>query len=206
MSIILHHHSHSRAANVVWMLEELGLEYTIQHVDLRGGGQRTSEYLAVNPMGKVPVVVDGDVVVTEVAAIGVYLADKYAPGRLAPDPTAPERAAFLRWCFYAPSVIEPGCMAHMSKWEYGASSAGWGRFEDIVVTIKEAIGEGPWLLGEQFTMADAIFGGTVRWMTQFGMLPKEPEFLAYIERLDAREANQRAVAINAAELEKYPEG
>jgi len=206
MSIVLHHHSHSRAATVVWMLEELGLDYTLQHVELRTGEQRRSAYLAQNPMGKVPLLIDGDAVVTESAAIAVYLADRYASGTLAPALDDSARGTFLRWCFYAPSVIEPGTMARASKWEFNPGSAGFGRWDDMLATIRSAIGEGPWLLGDRFTMADVVFGGTVRWLVQFGMLPKEPAFTDYIARLEARPAFQRSAAINAAELEKYPAG
>ena len=196
MTITLHHHPHTRAAGVVWMLEEVGCVYELEYCDLRSGAHKTPSMKALNPMGKVPTLVDGEAVVTEVAAIGLYLADRYAPGVLAPPLDAPERGTYLRWSFYAPSVIEPGAAAHAAKWEFTASSVGWGTWEEMLDTISAAIGEGPWLLGEQFTMADVIFGGTVRWMTMFGMLEKRPEYLAYTERLNARPAWVRAKEIN----------
>ncbi|MAQ15253.1 MAG: glutathione S-transferase [Sandaracinus sp.] len=202
MSITLHHHPFSRAAGTLFMLEEVGQAYELQFVDMKAGEQKQEPLKKLNAMGKLPTLVDDGVVVTESAAIGIYLADRYAAGRLAPALDAPERATYLRWSFYAPSVIEPGCMAHAAKWEYRAGSAGWGTYEEMLDTISGAIGDGPWLLGEQFTMADIIFGGTVRFMTQFDMLEKRPEYMAYVERLNARPASQKADAINRRIMEE----
>ncbi len=196
MSLVLHHHPFSRAANVVWMLEEVGCEYSLAFVDLMAGAQKEAAHRTLNPMGKVPVLVDGEAVVSEAAAIAVYLADRYAMGRLAPALDAPERGSYLRWSFYAPSVIEPGCLAKSAEWEFRPGQAGWGTYDEMLDTISAAIGDGPWLLGESFSMADVVFGGTVRWMTMFGMLDKRPEYMAYVERLNERPAQKRAREIN----------
>src|SRR5262249_14362831 len=115
MAIVLYHHPFSRAANVVWMLEEVGAPYELRFVDLMKGAHKTPELLALNPMGKLPILTDGDAVVTESAAIGLYLADRYAYGRLAPKVDDPNRAAYLRWSFFAPSVVEPGAMAKQNE-------------------------------------------------------------------------------------------
>lgn len=202
MTITLHHHPFSRAATVVWMLEEAGCDYELTFVDITAGAQKSDPVRPLNPMGKVPTLVDGETVVTEAAAIALYLGDRYALGRLAPEPTDPARGTYLRWSFYAPSVIEPGCMAKAADWAFKPGSAGWGTYEEMLDTISTAIGEGPWLLGETFSMADIVFGGTVRWMTLFGMLEKRPEYMAYVERLDARPAAERAAAINARVVEE----
>lgn len=198
MTITLRHHPFSRAAGVVRMLEEVGVAYTLEYVDLRKAEQKAPGHVALNGMGKVPVLIDGEAIVSETAAIGVYLADRYAGGRLAPSIDAPERGGFLRWCFYAPSVVEPCCMARGSKWEYSPAQAGFGTYAELLDTLEGGIGDGPWLLGEQFTMADVILGGTVAWMLQFGMLDKRPAFVAWTERLMARPASVRAAEINAA--------
>jgi len=202
MTLTLHHHPFTRAAGVLWMLEEVGCEYTLEHLDIMTGAHKRPEFKGVNPMGKIPTLVDGDTVVTEAAAIGLYLADRYALGRLAPPPDSPERGTYLRWSFYAPSVIEPGCLAKAAKWDFKPSQAGWGSYEEMLDTISAAIGDGPWLLGEQFTMADVVFGGTVRWMTMFGMLDERPEYVAYVERLSARTAYQRSTEINERIIEE----
>jgi glutathione S-transferase len=196
VTIKLLHHPFSRAANTVWALEEVGCEYQLDYVDIMRGAQKETPVKKLNPMGKLPTLIDGDVVVTEAAAVALYLADRYAPGRLAPALDAPERASYLRWSFYAPSVIEPGCAAHTSKWEYRPSALGFGTYQEMLDTISFAIGEGPWLLGKEFSMADLIFGGTLRYMSMFGMLDKRPEYEAYIERLSARPASKKAREIN----------
>ncbi len=196
MSVILHHHPRTRAANVVWMLEEVGCDYALEYVDLPSGVHKREAYRALNEMGKIPTLTDGEAVVSEVAAIGMYLADKFAPGTLAPALDAPERGAYLRWICYGPSVIEPGCMAKAANWEFKAAAAGWGTYDEMLTTIDAAIGEGPFLLGDTFTMADMLLGGTVGWMMMFGMLPKKPAWEAYIGRLDDRPARKRAMEIN----------
>ncbi len=196
MTLTLYHHPFTRAANVVWMLEEVGCDYELAFVDLMAGAQKKDDFRLLNPMGKLPTLVDGETVVTEAAAIALYLADRYALGRLAPQPDAPERGTYLRWSFYAPSVIEPGALAQAAGWELKPGSAGWGTYEEMLDTISAAIGDGPWLLGDQFSMADVVFGGTVRWMVLFGMLEKRPEYMAYVERSSARPAAERAKAIN----------
>ena len=204
--ITLYHHPFTRAANVVWMLEELGLPYTLEYVDITQHEQSSAEFRQRNPMGKLPTLVDGDVTLTESAAIGMYLADRYGYGVLAPEVNAPERAAYLRYSLFAPSVIEPCCYARLAKWDYKPSSAGWGSYDNMLTAIEEAIGAGPWLLGEQFSMADIIFGGTVRFMLQFKMLEARPSFVAYVERLNARPASIAAASKNHAVAQQHKLG
>lgn len=198
MAIVLYHHPHSRAAGVVWMLEEAGVDYQLHFVDFQKGQQKTPEMLAMNPMGKLPVLRDGDVVVTESAAIGLYLADRYASGRLAPRCEDPARGPYLRWSLFAPSVIEPNVLAKMAGWTYRESQAGWGSHDAMLSAIEQAIAQGPYLLGQTFSMADVIFGGTLRYMMAFKMIESRPSFAAYVERLVSRPAFLRAEARNAA--------
>ena len=198
MSVVLYHHPFSRAAGVVWMLEELGIPYELRFVDIMQGGQKAAELLSLNPMGKLPILVDGDAVVTESAAIGLYLADRYSLGRLAPLPDDPARATYLRWSLFAPSVIEPGAMAKAAGWAFSPSQAGWGTIESTMAAIDAAVTGRDWVLGDRFSMADVIFGGTVRYMLRFKMLEARPAFVAYNDRLGARPALQRADARNLA--------
>jgi len=198
MAVVLYHHPFSRAAAVVWMLEEVGVDYELRFVDILAGGQKAPEITALNPMGKLPVLTDGDTVVTEVAAIGLYLADRYAYGRLAPKHDDPARAAYLRWSLFAPSVIEPGSMAKMAGWPFKEGQAGWGSYEAMLRAIESAIAKPPFILGDTFSMADVVFGGTLRYMLTVKMMEPRPDVAAYIERLNARPALQRAEARNAA--------
>jgi glutathione S-transferase len=196
MSITLYHHPFTRAANVVWMLEEVGVPYELAWIDIRRGAHKEPEFLALNPMGKLPTLVDGEVVITESAAIALHLADRYALRTLAPEIGDDARATYYRWILYSPSVIEPAAYAHSAHWDVKPGSAGWGRFEDVLTSCEAAIGEGPWLLGERFSMADVVFGGTLGYMTMFGMIEKRPVYAAYLERLEARPAHQRSREIN----------
>jgi glutathione S-transferase len=198
MAITLYHHPFSRASGVVWMLEEVGVPYELRFVDIMKGSHKAAEIVALNPMGKLPILVDGEAVVTESAAIGLYLADRYAPGRLAPTLDDAARATYLRWSLFAPSVIEPGSMAKAANWQFKPSQAGWGDHESMLRAMESAVSGREFLLGDQFSMADVIFGGTVRFMLRFNMLEARPAFVAYTERLAARPALQRADARNLA--------
>lgn len=199
MSIVLSYHPFSRAAGSIWALEEVGVPYELSFVDMLGGAHKQPGHVAVNPMGKLPALRDGDTVVTEAAAIALYMADRYAPGRLAPPLDSPQRGTYFRWACYAPSVIEPGLMAHAAKWEFKEGQAGWGNYETMIATMEQAVEKGPYLLGETFSMADVIFGGTVRFMLTFKMLEARPAFTKYVETLNQRPALQRADARNAKE-------
>lgn len=198
MAIVLYHHPYSRAANVLWMLEEVGVPYQLTNVDIMKGGQKAPEHVKLNPMGKLPTLVDGDVVVTESAAIALYLADRYAYGTLAPKVDDPKRGAYLRWSFFAPSVIEPGIAAKEGKWECKESSVGWGNYETMLGTMEHAVTGRDWLLGDTFSMADVVFGGTVRFMLMMKAFDPQPALAAYAERLGARPAAKRADERNAA--------
>lgn len=203
MSITLYHHPFSRAAGVVWMLEEVGAEYELRFVNMLAGEQKAADLVALNPMGKLPVLVDGDQVITESAAVGLYLADRYSLGVLAPRCDDPARATYLRWSLFSPSVIEPGAMAKAGGWDFKPGQAGWGTHEAMIDTIAFAIGDREFLLGDRFSMADVIFGGTLRYMLRFGMMEARPAFTAYAERLDKRPALQRADARNAAVMKAH---
>ncbi|MCK6508163.1 glutathione S-transferase family protein [Myxococcota bacterium] len=202
MSLVLYHHPWSRAATVVWMLEEVGQPYELRFVDLQRGEQKEDAHKARNPMGKLPVLDDGPVRVAETAAIGLYLADRYAAGRLAPAPDDPDRGAFLRWCFFAPSVVEPACMAHAAGWPFRPGQAGWGSWEELLATLEQGLSPGPWLLGARFSMADVILGATLRWMLGFKMIDPLPALTAYAERLGERPALVAADARNAAVVQE----
>lgn len=198
MTLTLLHHPYSRAATTVWMLEELGRPYELRWVDLMSGAHKAPDILALNPMGKLPILLDGETVVTEGAAVALYLGDRYAAGRLAPALDDPRRAAYLRWTAFAPAVIEPGATAKAAGWAFKPSQVGWGEYEAMLAAIDHAIGEGPFVCGEQFTMADTVLGGTLRYMVRFEMIQPSATVASYCERLGARPALQRAEAKNAA--------
>lgn len=202
MSLVLYHHPYTRAATVLWMLEEVCVEHELRFVDVRAGAHKAPELVALNPMGKLPILTDGDQVVTEVAAIGLYLADRYALGRLAPKPDDPRRGTYLRWSLFAPSVIEPGALAKRSNWDADPKHVGWGTYESMLDAMEFAIRDRDYLLGDTFSMADIIFGGTLRYMMFVKTIDPRPTFTAYTERLAARPALQRAEARNTAIIQE----
>jgi glutathione S-transferase len=197
MAIDLHHHPYSRAATVLWMLEEVEAKYTLNYVDILSGAQKSPEFLSLNPMGKLPTIVDSGVVVTETAAIGLYLADRYAAGRLAPALDSPSRGTYLRWSLFGAAVVEPCLIAHNAKWDYKSGSVGWGDHASMLAALKSALGDGEFILGDTFSMADIILGSTIRSLLQFKMLEACPEFDSYVSRLESRPALKTADARNA---------
>jgi glutathione S-transferase len=195
MPITLYYNPQSRARGTHWLLEEIGVPYTLAPVSFEDGSMRTPEFLAINPMGKVPAIVDDGVAVSEGVAIAIYLADKYkSPNDLAPAIDDPLRGEFLRWTvFYA--NIEAAITQKFAGFEMGRVQAGWGSVELVIDVLRERIGKAdPWLLGERFTAADVVTGGGVVYAMRFNAFPKLPEFTAYAERLTARPAFLRANA------------
>ncbi len=198
MTVTLYHHPFSRASKVVWMLEEAGVDYELRWVDIMAGAHKTPEFLKLNPMGKLPVLVDGEALVTESAAIALYLGDRYAAGRLAPALDDPARGTYLRWAFFSPSVLEPAAAAKSSGGQFNPGAVGWGSYESMLDATEVAVGKGPFLLGERFTMADIILGGTMSFLLQFKMVDARPAFEAYVKRIEERPAFRRSAAKNAA--------
>jgi glutathione S-transferase len=197
-NLTLYHASPSRSSIARWMLEEIGEPYDLHVLSLAKGEQRAPSYLAVNPMGKVPALKHGDAVITEAAAICTYLADEFPQARLNVPVGDPRRGTYLRWLFFAPSCIEPAITdrAFPRKEEPRRGMLGYGDFDTVMAVVAEAVEPGPYLMGEQFTAADVVLGSTLRWGMMFGVLPKRPEFVAYVGRLEQRPALKRAVALD----------
>ena len=196
--LTLYHAAPSRSSIARWMLEEIGEPYDLHVLSLAKGEQREPRYLAVNPMGKVPALKHGDAVITEAAAICTYLADEFPHARLNVPVGDPRRGAYLKWLFFAPSCIESAITdrAYPRKEEPRRGMLGYGDFDTVMAVVAAAVEPGPYLMGEQFTAADVVLGSTLRWGMMFGLLPKRPEFVAYVGRLEQRPALKRAVALD----------
>jgi glutathione S-transferase len=196
----LYYASPSRASVAMWMLEELGEPYEIELLSLKNGDQRKPAFLAINPMGKVPVIDDGGTIVSEVSAICCYLADTYPKAQLAPAIGDKLRGPYLKWLFYAPSCIEPAIIDKaLNRPPPPRSTAGWADYDTVVDVLRDATGKAaPYLLGERFSAADVVIGSSLRWGMQFKLLPELPEFVAYTKRLAERLALQRQIAKDEA--------
>lgn len=193
--LILYHAVPSRSSIAHWMLEEIGHPYELRLLDLKKGENRTAEYLAVNPMAKVPAVVHDGVVVTEAAAICCHLADAFPEAGLNFPVGDPRRGPYLKWLFFSPSCIEPAVTDKaLNREAPPRSMVGYGDYETLVDVLSAALKGGPYLLGDTFTAADVVLGSTLRWAMMFELLPRRDAFGEYAERLEARPALQRAMA------------
>lgn len=190
----------SRGRIVRWMLEEVGQPYETVLLDY-GTTMKAAEYLAVNPMGKVPAVVHGGRVVTECAAICAYLADAFPDAGLAPP--AGDRAAYYRWLFFAAGPVEAavtnkslGITADADK----PQMVGYGNLATAIDTLETALTPGPFICGDRFTAADVYVGSQIMWGMMFDSIDKRPAFAAYGERLSARPAYVRAAGLDDAAM------
>ena len=196
---LLYHCPNTRSSTALWMLEELGVPYDLEVLDMKKGEQREAAHLARNPMGKVPVLAHNGGLITEGGAICTYLADAFPQAGLAPAIGDSLRGPYLRWMFFAGSAFEPAIVDRALKREPGDKGMmPYGDVDTTIETTAQALAKGPWFLGDRFSAADVFFGAGIRWTTLFGILPKRPEFTAYIARLEARPALQRATAKDTA--------
>ncbi|HEY4205003.1 MAG TPA: glutathione S-transferase family protein [Xanthobacteraceae bacterium] len=188
----------SRSFTALWLLEETGHPYERVLTDISTGAQKTPEFLAVNPMGKVPALGDGDVAIAESAAICAYVAERFPDAKLAPPLGDPRRAKYLQWLFFGPSCIEPALIQIFTKLEVPSSTAAWGSATQVFDVLDRALEKGPWILGDDFSAADLVIGSGLNFaIRQFKMVPSRPAFDRYIDRCVARPAFQRAEKIAA---------
>lgn len=186
----------SRGQIARWMLEETGAPYETVVLSYEGDMQ-DPDYLAINPMGKVPAIVHNGEVVTEAAAICAYLADAFPEFSLAP-PTK-NRATYYRWLFFAAGPVEAAVTNRALGFEVNedrSRMAGYGSFDRAIDTLEKAVSCSAWLCGDQFTAADVYVGSQVDWGLMFKSIPTRPVFEAYAARLRERPAYQRAKAID----------
>jgi len=188
----------SRSFTTLWLMEETGQPYERVLTDISTGAQKSPEFLAINPMGKVPALVDGDVSMAESAAICAYVADRYPQSRLAPPIGDPRRGRYLQWLFFAPSCIEPAILQAYLKLDMPAVSAAWGSTTQTFDVLDQALEKGPWLLGQDFTAADIAIGAGMNYAIRlFNMVPSRPNFDRYLDACAARPAFQTAMKLIA---------
>lgn len=201
------HAPQSRSSCMLYLIEELGVPYRLHPLAFAEGDHKTPEFLALNPMGKVPTIRHGETVVTEQGAIALYLGDLFPETGMCPQPGDPLRGDLLRWLFFYGDCVEPAVLQKAMKWpDPPKSTAGYGSYDDVVAAVVGQLAKGPWFLGERFTVADGLWGPALGWLTQFGLFPSTPEIAAYLARIEARPATARAREIDAALVEKQKAG
>lgn len=197
--VTLFHSPQTRSTGAVVLLEELGAPFHLHVVNMRAGENRQPVYLAVNPMGKVPAVKDGEALIAEQGAVFLYLADRFPHKGLAPAIGDPLRGPYLRWMVFYGSSFEPALVDRAMKRDPGdLAMSPYGTYDAVIKTLTDQLKAGPCLLGERFSAADILWGAALDWTTAFGLVEKTPEIEAYIERLKARPAYQKVQAEDAA--------
>jgi glutathione S-transferase len=190
----------SRGRIARWMLEEIGQPYRTEILDY-GPPMKGPDYVAVNPMGKVPALRHGDVVITECAAICAYLADAFPKAGLAPEPAA--RGAYYRWLFFAAGPVEAAVTNKALNFELPPGRermAGYGSFANVMDTLDEAVSNTEYLAGDKFSAADVYVGSQIGFGLRFGSMEKRPAFEAYWSRISNRPAQIRAAEMDDALL------
>src|SRR3984893_6085657 len=177
----------SRSFSSLWLMEETGQPYERVLTDISTGAQKAREFLAVNPMGKVLVLSDGDAPLAEAAAICAYVTERFPEANLAPPPGDPLRAKYLYWLVFAPGCIEPAMVQVATKIEMNPVAAAWADAKRVLDVLDVALTKGPWILGESFSAADIIIGSGLNFAVRlFKMVPARASFDAYIYRCAAR--------------------
>lgn len=198
-AITLFYSPQTRATGARILLEELGAPYQLHVLNMKIGEQRLPDYLAINPLGKVPAIRHGDAFVTEQAAVYLYLADLFPEAGLTPAIGDTDRAAYLRWMVFYGNCFEPAVIdRHLQRVPTSANETPYSNYDDMLAALEAALTPGPYLLGERLTAADLLWGTALNWTTMFGLVPERPVFRAYIERMTSRPASLKVTADDAA--------
>lgn len=193
--LTFHHAPWSRSSSILWLLEELEVDYTMDLVDIRAEGGVPESYRRIQPNKKVPAIVHDGVVVTERAAITTYLADAFPQAALAPAIGDPERGPYLTMLVYCDAVLDPAVAARAHGLHYEGNDYSFGLFDDMVAYLDRVLTERPYAAGARFTAADTQLASSIHYtMTMMKVLPERPAFTAYLERIAARPAFGRAQA------------
>jgi glutathione S-transferase len=185
--VTLFHAPNARSSGVLILLKELNAEYDLHVLNMKANEQRGSEYLAINPMGKVPAVKHGDIVVTEQVAIFLYLADLYPEAKLAPDIGDPLRGSYLRWMVFYGSCFEPAIVDRAQKREPAPPAISpYGDYDTMLNVLTDQLSKGEYFLGDRFTALDVLWGRALTWITMFELVPALPVIQTYIDRINVR--------------------
>ena len=191
--ITLFHVPRTRSSGVLALLEELGAPYTLDVLDRSKRGDAASPFRSVNPLGKVPALLDGTAVVTEQVAIFIHLADLFPDAGLAPAVTDPLRGPYLRWMAFYAAAFEPALVDKARGVEPGnRAMSPYGSFDEMLDVVSGALQPGPYLLGERFSAADILWASGLGWTMAFKIVPPRPDYVAFTARIADRPAVKRA--------------
>jgi glutathione S-transferase len=197
MSLTFYTNPMSRGRMVRWMLEEIGAPYETVILEY-GPAMKGAEYLAINPMGKIPAIVHHDVAITETAAIIAYLAEAFPEAGLAPSLHSPKRGAYHRWMYFAAGPLEMGIMNTAMGLDVPAGRermAGYGTFALLQDVTEQLVSQGPYILGDEFSAVDVYLGSQIGFGMMFKAVEPRPAFVDYVKRIHARSAAMRAQEI-----------
>jgi len=197
-SIIFYTHPQSRGRMVRWMLEECSAQYQTTLLEY-GSTMKAADYLAINPMGKVPAIRYGEQIVTETAAICTFLAEVFPAAKLAPPPA--DRGAYYRWLFVASGPLEQAITHKALGVELNDKQrvfVGGAGVEEMAAMLDAHLSEREFIASDSFSAADLYVGSQIGFGLQFGTLPKLPAMEAYWNRLKQRPARLRADAMDDA--------
>jgi len=198
-ALTLFHNPRSRSAGIRVLLEALAVPYAIETIDFSKGENRSPDFLALNPLGKLPTLVHDGSVVTEQVAITIYLADRFPKAGLAPALDDPARGPYLRWLAFYAACFEPAVVDHAFKREpLDPSTSPYRDYDTVIDTLVAQLSRADYLLGDTLTAADLLWGTALAWTTDFGIVPRLPALAAYIERVAAHPAVMRARELDAA--------
>lgn len=199
--LILYTNPMSRGRIARWALEEVGARYEVRVMNY-DDSMKGDEYLAINPMGKVPAIAHKGSVITECAAICAYLGDAFPDAGLAP--ALADRAEYYRWLFFAAGPVEAAVTNRNAGFipsDEQGRMFGYGSYDQAIDVLEHAVSQHDYVAGDAFTMADVYVGSQVIWGTQFGTIPQRDAFKAYADRLTARDAYKRAGELDDALME-----
>lgn len=195
-NLVLYTNPMSRGQIARWILEEVGEPYR-QVILEYDGSMKSPEYLAINPMGKVPAITHNGQVITECAAICAYLADAFPQAGLAPANV--DRAAYYRWLFFAAGPLEAAVIdrnLNVTISDEQQRMVGYGTYDQAIDVLAKAVTANDYIAGDKFSAADVYLGAHVMWGIQFGTIPKRPEFAEYAAKLAERPAYMKAKSID----------
>lgn len=195
--LTLYHAPKTRAFGVLWLLEELGVPYRRQTVDIRTPESVPESYRAIQPNKKVPAIVHDGIAITERAAIVIHLADAFPEAGLAPPIGDSRRGPYLSMLVYADAVFDPALAARALGWSYDKRMVSFGSFDDMVEHLDRLLSRQDFAVGDRFTAADTQLGTGIHWaLNILGVMPDRPAFRAYLDRVTARPAFRRTVEID----------